>query len=237
MDLLKLSEYLTDLKHQCSRKPSTRFQVLGERCSGTNFLDTLIAQNLPLERSYAMRWKHGFPNFVAAPQNTVFVAIFRSAPDWLASMFSKPWHSSANLRNLSFSEFIRHEWTSTVDAAFHFRMHTNDSRVGQPLNADLHPITGQPFSSLLELRKAKMEALLSLPNRGARVIYTTHAKVTANPGEVLTQLSREVGLEPQSKIHVPKGHYGWSWDDRKVTPKNKNDIISKDDHAYMFHPG
>ncbi|QQA41923.1 hypothetical protein [Pelagovum pacificum] len=234
MDWLPQIDRLAALRRRFSDRPAVRYQVLGERCSGTNFLDRLIAENLPVAPAHAVRWKHGFPDFIAAPADVVFVVIFREALGWISSLYSKPWHADPQLRRHGFSEFIRAKWRSSVDDHRHFRLWRGDSRVGQPLNADLHPLTGQPFNSVFELRAAKMAAHLSLPHRGARVVFTTLAEATADPAGVIKAVAAACNIAPPGEVKVPEGHFGWTWEERRVTPERKTDIITPEERAYIL---
>ncbi|WP_373488146.1 hypothetical protein, partial [Blastomonas sp.] len=47
--------------------PITRFQVLGERSSGTNFVKRLLGRNSTLRPTEDLGWKHRFPHAAAIP--------------------------------------------------------------------------------------------------------------------------------------------------------------------------
>ncbi|WP_333847625.1 hypothetical protein [Phaeobacter italicus] len=213
--------------------PVLNYQVLGERCSGTNFLDQLILQNFTHARPRYEMWKHAFPNFIAAPSDVVFVVIFREPYGWLESMYGKPWHSRPELRALAFSDFIRSEWQSIVDVPQWFDLPRSSPAENQPLNQDLHPITGRPFANLLDLRRAKAEALLSLPLRGAKVVFTTHDEVSTSPETIIARLAEISPAPPHPDLKVPKGHFGWSWSDRNVKPKTPGSLISAEDRSWI----
>lgn len=96
-------------------EPIRRFQVLGERASGTNYLHSLIQANLPLVSSAHLGWKHGFPQAQFYPRDMLVVVSVRSVQPWLRSMYRKPWHAGPSLRGLAFSDFIRAEWDTVMD--------------------------------------------------------------------------------------------------------------------------
>ncbi|MFV1528235.1 MULTISPECIES: hypothetical protein [unclassified Phaeobacter] len=219
---------------RCLGRPVLNYQVLGERCSGTNFLDQLIQQNFAAARPRYDMWKHAFPNLIALPADVLYIVIFRDPFQWLESMYGKPWHSLPALRDLPFSQFIRAEWRSEIDVPAWFDLPKTSPCKGQPLNQDLHPITGAPFANLLALRRAKAEALLSLPRRGARVIYTTHAAISRRPEDIIARIADESPVPPNRRLQVPQGHYGWSWSDRDVKPKTPGHLITPEDRTWIL---
>jgi len=190
------------------------YQVIGERCSGTNFTDALIAANLALKPSKAFGWKHGLPAFVAPPPNTVFVAVFRSVVPWLVSLYRKPWHTSEAMRTLSFSDFLRAEWDTVVDVPYYFGLADTDPRVGMPLHLDRHPVSGRRYRNVLEMRRVKMERLLALGEEDANIVYRTHAELTADPAGLLGEVAARAGIAAPARTTVPQEHFGWVWNDR-----------------------
>lgn len=105
-------------------------QIFGERCSGTNYLASLIQKNFEgVEITKAFGGKHWFikdhlprcrPNRSTDHQckrplsdsgDTLFVVIYRDPLDWLRSLHSKPYHANGH-RGLEFSEFLRKRWVS-----------------------------------------------------------------------------------------------------------------------------
>lgn len=218
------------LKRRLENAPE--FQVLGERCSGTNFVARLLAANFPMEPGKGTAWKHGFPNFEAAPDRVVFVVVFREAFGWISSMYGKPWHTIDAMRALSFSDFIRNPWITYVDNPTFFGLAPDT--VGKPLNLDLHPVTGKPFENILAMRQNKMEALLSLPMRGAKTVFVTHSEVSQDPTRLFAELSDITGLKPKKTVNIPKGHFGYRWSERKVS-NDPNVLISEDDRRFILN--
>lgn len=210
--------------------PPTRFQVLGERCSGTNYLQAFLRANFDLKPGDTLGWKHGFPAFLAAPSDLLAVVITRDAHDWCRSLFAKPWHSEHALRKLSFSEFIRAEWRSKADGAQYFGFAPEDTRVGQPLQADRHPITGRRFTNILQMRNVKNAAWLGLLSRDMNVAILRHEWLVASPREVVDQLAETFNLRPSGSLTVPEAHFGWApWPKRAGTmPKPPVPLLEED---------
>ena len=87
-----------------------KFIILGERCSGTNFLEEALTQNFDITYTSEYGNKHFFcnNNYTTASEDTIFIGIVRNPIYWLNS-FSKELHHipSINkpLRNFLFNEF------------------------------------------------------------------------------------------------------------------------------------
>ena len=52
----------------------TRYQVFGERSSGTNFVKRLLGRNTALAPSEGLGWKHGLPHMAAIPRHRWAIA-------------------------------------------------------------------------------------------------------------------------------------------------------------------
>lgn len=146
-------------------RPVTRYQVIGERSSGTNFVKRLLGRNTDLKPTEDLGWKHGFPHMMAIPSDLAVIVVVRRADTWARSMFSKPWHTTPALQAMPFSEFIRAPWDTIIDRPRYFEGLVPEGGVGQPLQHDRHPATGGRFETLFALRTAKLNAMLSLLGR------------------------------------------------------------------------
>jgi hypothetical protein len=73
----------------------TQFTVLGERCSGTNYLAELLKLNFDLQL-HQPYWKHGFqawpPPSPEEAETTLYVGICRGLEPWLESLFREQHH-------------------------------------------------------------------------------------------------------------------------------------------------
>ena len=173
--------------------PATRFQVFGERSSGTHFLRRLIARNSPLEPTEALGWTHGFPAMAAIPADTAIIAVVRRADDWSLSMHRKPWHTPPAMQRMPFDRFIRAEWLTIADRMRYFPQVAELGGVGEPLQSDRHPLTGLPFANLFRLRTAKLIGLLSFAARGCSYTLVQLEAVQARPEAFLAALLPALG--------------------------------------------
>jgi len=104
-----------------------KYQIFGERNSGTTYLKQVLDANFKLECTSEYGFKHWFikdhqprgrPNSTTDneclrslddSEDTLFIFIVRDPIGWLQSMHKKPYHAPEH-KNLSFGSFIRKKW-------------------------------------------------------------------------------------------------------------------------------
>ncbi|WP_299692312.1 hypothetical protein [uncultured Tateyamaria sp.] len=177
-------------------RPITRYQVLGERSSGTNFVKRLLGRNTPLKPSEALGWKHGFPHMMAIPADMAVICVVRRADTWARSMFDKPWHTTPAMQQMAFSEFLRAPWDTVIDRPRYFEGLVPDGSIGAPLQHDRDPATGRAFANLFALRRAKLAHLLTLPARGCTCVVLRMEDAQSAPEATLARLADALGTEP-----------------------------------------
>lgn len=164
--------------------PVRRYQVVGERSSGTNLVARLLGRNTSLQNSSALGWKHGFPTERAIPADLAVICVVRRADDWALSMHRKPWHSHPALQTKPFNDFIRAPWDTIVDHRKYFRG-LDAGPVGAPLAFDRDPATGAPYPDLFTLRRAKLAAMLGYLARDCTALLVCLETVQAAPEAAL----------------------------------------------------
>ena len=173
--------------------PLTRFQVLGERSSGTNFIKRLLGRNSALRPTESLGWKHGFPAMMAIPADLAVICVLRHPQNWALSMHAKPWHTPPHMQALAFGDFIRAPWDTIIDRARYFDGADPMGLVGQPLQQDRDPVTGATFANLFALRRAKMAGLLSYLNRGCSCVVLRMEDAQADPETATDHLLNALG--------------------------------------------
>lgn len=173
----------------------TRFQVLGERSSGTNYVKRLLGRNTPLSPVETLGWKHGPLQAMAVPRDMVVLVSVRNPADWALSMFAKPWHTPAAMQALPFSDFLRAPWATILDHPKYFEG-AGPAMIGQPLQQDRDPATGLPYDNLFQLRIGKLRSHLSLINRGCSFVLVRQETAVNTPKEFLHQFRTDLGLPP-----------------------------------------
>jgi hypothetical protein len=195
----------------------------------------LLGRNSDLSPIDALGWKHGFPQVMAIPSDLAVICVVRNAESWALSMFSKPWHTSQQMQKMGFSEFIRAPWDTTIDRPRYFEDARQKGIVGQPLQQDRHPLTGEKFTNLFALRQAKLTGLLSYLNRDCTCILV-NMEAAQNATEIsadrmlsfLDQPARERPFRPVVKRLGAK--FKASVKDRPEPPAG----LSDEDRAFLI---
>lgn len=190
--------------HKVTDGPFDRFQVLGERGCGTNIIRKTVQDALAIKRTEALGWKHGVPAMIAIPPSFLTICAVRAPLTWANSLYKRPWHADPSVQALDFATFLRRPWRAYVDKIGHFdgiapRLHPE----GHEMQWDRHPVTGARFSNIFAMRNLKHRALLSLPARGASVVYIALDAFNANPQNFLKDLSEEFGLSYSAGGYTP----------------------------------
>jgi hypothetical protein len=190
--------------HKAHEGPFDRFQVLGERGCGTNVIRKTVQDALAIMRTEALGWKHGIPAMIALPPTFLTICAVRAPDTWARSLYNRPWHAPASLQALEFAAFLRAPWQACVDRISHFEgIHPELVPKGLELQWDRHPVTGARFENIFAMRNLKHRALLSLPLRGASVVYVSLDAFNAAPQAFVADLSAAFGLAATARGYAP----------------------------------
>lgn len=201
MSALRVHRTLTD--------PVDRFQVLGDRCSGTNFVHHLIARNLPeLRASGELGWKHGFvdPARVAAP-GLLTVIVIRHPLRWVQSIYRAPWEVSRSLLGQGFGHFLRAEWRAAW-----VKDQPDGTVVEEPIAADCDPATGANFANICRMRSAKIAHMQALANLPCQVAFLPYEAANREPKAMISALAQAIDLAPPAQYRPVTAYKG----DRKA---------------------
>ncbi len=204
-----------------------RFQVLGERSSGTNFVKRLLGRNSALTPSEELGWKHGFVQATLVPADLAVICVVRAPDRWALSMHARPWHCPPDMQALDFANFIRAPWATIIDRPRYFGPGSGAAR-GTALQQDRDPITGRAFANLFALRRAKLAALTGWLERGASVILLRMEEAQAEPETTLDRLLAALGQPTRTAPFRPVvKHLGSKFkpsvDTRPTTPEALGD--------------
>ena len=206
-----------DGTHQ--ENPSTRFvdysrgtekisdyQVFGERCSGTNYLDRILNENFRIKTVHHYGWKHGFPIMPGIWTQSLCVVITRAPFDWLRRFYRTPYEMDPGLFGLGFSEWLRSPWQSIcrprIQGWEKWGMQFIPNLGRHPLQLDRHPIEGRAFNSVCEMRALKYRAWFGLKHRAANVLFIRYEDLKRDPVGLLTEIQSVFQLETRdAPIH------------------------------------
>lgn len=206
---------------------------MGERSSGTNFTTLLLSMNTPLTHTDLLGWKHGTPHAMLIPSDLVVVVSVRRADDWARSMFVKPWHTTAAMQDLEFSDFLRAPWDTVTDR--HFKGKVPEFQRAQPLQLDRDPMTGACYKNLFALRQGKLRAHLSYLNRDCHVCLVRIESVLENPEGFVVAFREAFGLPPLTEEFRPvKKQLGAAFLPANVQQdRPRPDRLSREDMAFL----
>lgn len=194
-----------------SEQAIQRIQIFGERCSGTNYLEQLLAGNLPgVSFTSGFGFKHFFPRMDAdGSTDCLFVVIYRDPFDWLRSIYRNPWHAAPALKNIPFSEFIRQEWWCVWDEDA--GIDAVDPRYGTEMMLERDPGTGRRFRNILAMRSAKIRAWESFRKAREHSLCINYERLRDTPEQVIRGLADEFGLAPANPFRPVKSYKGAKW--------------------------
>lgn len=203
-----------------------KIQIFGERCSGTNYLEQLLAKNFPsLQIGWDFGWKHFFhKKGVEHASDHLFVILYRNPFDWVKSFQKHPWHTAHHLRGIPISEFIRQEWQCIWDEdAFKT---PDDPIYGTEMACERCPVTGNRFANVLKMRSAKIRDWESLREKVTRSIYVRYEDLRNEPDTFIDNVSNLFCVESAQKfinIDTYKG-MGGKYRPSAYNPLTRDDI-------------
>ena len=180
----------------------TNFTILGERCSGTNFLEKSITNNFQIQYTEKYGNKHFFCyNNYNNSDDTLFIGIIRNPIYWINS-FSRELHhipeiNRQSLRNFLFNEFYSVEdeldtSKSILDNNI-FKKNNNFYTHKYKLNTkDLNYTNGNKYKNIFELRKVKNNFLMNvMPNKVRNYILINYEDLLFNYNSVLENIKEK----------------------------------------------
>jgi len=192
----------------------TEFAVFGERCSGTKYLRRLVELNFTCSDTPRVGAKHWFYDkdhvIRVGTASTLFLVIVRDPRTWLRSMWAQPYHVHSSLRGVTFDQFIQKEWRCNFDETSHTPPgHPN---FGAEMMFERSPETGKRFANVVQMRSAKLRALLELRRIVDHFVVITYEELVSSPQTVVKFLETRFGLPRRTerinlgKKHAPKPH-------------------------------
>jgi len=220
--------------------PIKYVQILGERCSGTNYLARLVDKNfedVALTSSYGGKhWfikdleprgrannstDHECERPLTDADDTLFLVIFRHPLDWIRSLHARPYHAPGHWV-LPFAEFIRKPWVSSENA-----------RVNPtwPEDEEGHYFI-EEADNALQLRTQKIRHLANLQTAVPNVAYINYESLLAGLGD-LERIADSYGIRLAARPLLDESTYFGRHQGQEFTGPHEYAPISDDDLDFI----
>jgi hypothetical protein len=166
-----------------------KFTVIGERCSGTNYLQELISANFyNVHLTWECGFKHWFKKWEAS-NDVLILGIVRNPIDWLHSLYTCL-HNIPD-QNKSLPGFLLNEYYSCQ----------NDEIITSDLKVK--------YQNIFELRFLKNNFLLNMKNK-PNFVLINYEELRSNTEDVLLKLKNRFNLHFKHDKIVEVNYYvGW----------------------------
>ncbi|ALH23053.1 hypothetical protein ceV_147 [Chrysochromulina ericina virus CeV-01B] len=203
-----------------------KITIYGERCSGTNYLETLLAKNF---HDYKLTWKYGWKHFfghenLENSDDTLFICIVRNPVDWINSLYRDKYHIADHLR-LSIENFLNKEFYS-------YRDNFSDLNDGTEIMEDRNIYTGERYKNIFELRHTKLNFLYKdLPKLVKNYIFIKHEDLINNFKKTMIKIKNK-GLIVKPNIYSPLNVFTYK-KSKKIFKKKSNEVTEE---LILNHP-
>ena len=166
---------------------------MGERCSGTNFLEKAILENFEIELIWHYGFKHFFGFYDYSQKNPVikndddvlFLGIVREPISWINS-FNNTKHHIPEENSKNIFNFLHNEFYS-VD------------KEKKELMQDRNYKTKKRYRDIFELRNLKNEYLINHKNRVKNYLLIRYEDLNNNYQQTLQFLEKKFNLKRKNK--------------------------------------
>lgn len=166
-----------------------QFTILGERNSGTNYVQALISKNFTMvydRETFGL--KHFFGHQIPDEEilnKTLTVGLVRECTDWLNSMYRNPWHLERRSRktpeDFLYGPVHSHHYIGAKEEIM------QDRNISNP---------DEPYTSLFDLRYEKIQFLKQLELDHSNVVLCRYEYIRDNHLEFLKDLRERFDLTP-----------------------------------------
>ena len=190
-----------------------KITIYGERCSGTNYLQTLLCNNF---HDYKLTWEYGAKHFFGNKDfknsdKTLFICIVRNPVDWINSLYRTKWHIANHLRT-SVYNFLNKEFYSYNDEY-------SGLKDGTEIMTDRNIYTGERYKNIFELRHTKLKFLYEdLPKLVRNYIFIKHEDLINNFEKTMSKI-KNIGLSVKPNINFPLNIKNYKLKSNKINDK------------------
>ena len=179
----------------------TKVCVLGERVSGTCFVQSLVTSNTNLKSVSPYGHKHFFQDVdnirKADTSDTLFVFITRDIMEWLHSFKKNTFHADKPIRNSKdMGTFLRMEWKCVFDSTS--GTPETSSQYGQEMMCERDPSDGKRFENVVQMRNSKMRHFLGIRDITDNFIHARYEEVRDDPQKFIEDICQRFPICPQN---------------------------------------
>ena len=195
-----------------------KITIYGERCSGTNYLESIMKNNFEIDITWNYGWKHfyGFNDYLNS-DNVLFIGIIRNPFDWINSLFIDKHHIPHHLNNIH--DFLNKEFWSI-----------HDNRELGEIMEDRNIFTKERYKNIFELRYIKIKYLLEILHTKVKNCIIIKYEDLINDFQNTINKIKNYGLPIKDDIKYPVNiSYDCKYKNtyNKKIKKYKKHIISK----------
>lgn len=218
------------ITRESTEKSIKKATILGERCSGTNFLESALVRNFDIGITWEYGWKHffGFSDYKDS-DDTLFIGIVRDPCDWINSFYKIKWHLQPELKTSSVEDFMNKEFWSLNDGQWHHmlpKVGCCTKKRGAEIMEDRNIFTGERYANIFEARSVKCEFLLDkMSSKVKNFALFRYEDLKDNYEIILDEIKDKYNLKTKSGFPIPiKGH------------KGGNELFKEEDKKHEISP-
>ena len=199
-----------------------KYTIYGERCSGTNYLKSIMNLNFNIKLTHEYGKKHFFgfqDEKLKKSDDTLFICIVRNPVDWVNSLYREKYHIAKHLRK-NITDFLNKEFYSYNDKH-------SGLRDGTEIMEDRNIYTGKRYKNIFELRHTKIKWMMEeLPNKVKNYIFIKHEDLLYDFKNTLLKIN-EKGVKIKDNIKFPINSKTYKLSKTKIYVKKNNEISSE----------
>ena len=174
----------------------TNVCVLGERVSGTCFVQSLLTDNTNLKVVSPYGHKHFYQDTdkIRNSEQTLFVFISRDLVEWLNSFKNNTFHADKPIRNCkNMSSFLRMEWKCIFDKTSGTAQ--TSAEYGTEMLCERNPSNGKRFENVIKMRNSKMWHFLEIEQHVKNYVHVRYEDVRDNPQAFIKMIKTKFGIK------------------------------------------
>lgn len=167
------------------------FSILGERCSGTNYLKNLLLLNFEIEnKQHENKHFFGKANYENI-DDTLFIGIVRNPHSWINSLYKNPWHLSDEIKNNK-EKFLNNKFMS-----YNYENQLIDKNI----------YTDKIYENIFECRYTKLKYLLEdMPKKNKNYILIRYEDLRDNFEKTMLEF-KKFDLTPKKNFPINIENY------------------------------